>query len=363
MICSPQSRSSLRPSADGDRMRRTRNALVAVLLSFVAPIAMGAQSVPAVHVIGTGGTIGSAGDYWHGRTTRVPIDSLVRVPGIDKLATVTTEQLWQVASSSIGPARWLELSRHVTERFKSQPGLSGIVITHGTDTMEETAYFLDLTVGGEKPVVVTGSMRPSDMPGADGPANLLNAVKVAGDPRSRGRGVMVVMDDRVFAARDVTKTNSMRVETFQAPERGALAIVDAYGIVFHRATSGREQPQFDIGDVRALPKVDIVYSYAGADSVAIDAFVAAGAKGLVIAGVGKGGMTSEQSRAVDRASKQGVVVVATTRTGSGPVPNEGQTGTIGAGDLNPQKARVLLMLSLTRTSDPAQVARIFEKNQ
>jgi L-asparaginase len=349
----------------GPRLRRrhSRIVLVAAVSVAVAPHAVGAQSLPNVHIIGTGGTIGSAGDYWHGRTTRVPIDSLARIPGVEKLAAITTEQLWNVGSSAIGPARWLELSRHVTDRLASRPSLSGIVITHGTDTMEETAYFLDLTVGGDRPVVLTGSMRPSDMPGADGPANLLNAVKVAADPRSRGRGVMITMDDRLFAARDVTKTNSMRVETFQAPDRGALGIVDSYGIVFHRAASSRQQPQFDIGGIRALPKVDIVYSYAGADSVAIDALVAAGAKGLVIAGVGKGNMPAEQGRAVERATKRGVIVVVTTRTGSGAVPTEGLNGLIGAGDLNAQKARVLLMLALTRTSDPAQVASIFEKNQ
>lgn len=174
----------------------------------------------------------------------------------------------------------------MTDRLDSQASLSGIVITHGIDTMEETAYFLDLTVAGDRPIVLTGSMRPLDMPGADAPANLLNAVKV-----------------------------------------------------------------------------DIVYSYAGADSVAIDALVAAGAKGLVIAGVGKGNMPAEQGRAVERATKRGVIVVVTTRTGSGAVPTEGLNGLIGAGDLNAQKARVLLMLALTRTNDPAQVASTFEKNQ
>jgi L-asparaginase len=364
MLLSMKLRRPLAASLMGKaRMHRSQAALVAAISFTVTVGVAGAQSLPAVHIVGTGGTIGSAGDYWRGRATRVPIDSLARIPGIEKLATLTTEQLWNIASSAIGPARWLELSRHVVDRFKSQPGLSGIVITHGTDTMEETAYFLDLTVAGDKPVVVTGSMRPSDMPGTDAPANLLSAVKVAADPRSRGRGVMIVMDDRLFAARDVTKTNSMRVETFQAPERGALGIVDPYGIVFHRAPSGRQQAQFDIGGIRALPKVDIVYAYAGADSVAIDALVAAGAKGLVVAGVGKGNAPAEQARALERASKQGVVVVAATRTGSGPVPSEGLNGMIGAGDLNAQKARVLLMLALTRTSDPAQIASIFEKNQ
>jgi L-asparaginase len=206
-------------------------------------------------------------------------------------------------------------------------------------------------------------MRPSDMPGADGPANVFNAVKLAADSRSRGRGVLLTMDDRVFAARDVTKTNSMRVETFQAPERGALGIIDAYGISYFRPSPERNAPQFDVTGLKTLPKVDIVYSYAGADSVAIDAFVAAGARGLIIAGVGKGNMTPQQGRAVDRAKQRGVVVVVTTRTGSGPVATEGLNGPIGAGDLNAQKARVLLMLALTRTTDQTQIGRIFDRNQ
>ena len=145
-----------------------------------------AQSTrPSVLVIGTGGTIGSAGDYWGGAATRVPIAELVKVPGMDSVATVESEQYLNVGSSAIGPARWLELSRHITDLFNTRPDLRGIVVTHGTDTMEETAYFLDLTVGGLRPVVVTGSMRPSSMAGADGPANLTNAVRTAVDTNSK----------------------------------------------------------------------------------------------------------------------------------------------------------------------------------
>ena len=236
-------------------------------------------------------------------------------------------------------------------------------VTHGTSTLEETAYFLDLTVGGIRPVVVTGSMRPSNMAGADGPANIMNAVRAAVDTNSRGRGTMVMMDDRLFAARDVTKTNSTRVETFQAPERGPLAIVDPEGLSFRNRTAGRSVAQFDVSAGKELPRVDVIYSYAGADSVAIDAVVAAGSRGLVVAGVGRGGMTTSQGAAVRRAIARGVVVVASTRTGSGQVPVGRSGNTIGSGDLNPQKARILLMLALSRTSDPIQVRRIFAENQ
>ena len=342
-----------------------RTPFIAVALAGVighATPALAQASRPLVRVLGTGGTIGSAGDYWGGNATRVPIAELLNIPGMDSIATVETEQFLNIGSGAIGPARWLELSRRVTEVFRTRPELRGIVITHGTDTMEETAYFLDLTVGDERPVVVTGSMRPSNMAGADGPANLTNAVRAVVDTNTRGRGTMVLMDDRLFAARDVTKTNSTRVETFQAPERGPMAIVDPEGLAFRHKSPGRHAAQFDITDIRELPRVDIIYSYGGADSVQVDAAVAAGTKGIVVAGVGRGGMTPAQGAALRRAAEKGVIIVLSTRTGSGAVPI-GRRETTGSGDLNPQKARVLLMLALTRTSDPMQVKKIFAENQ
>jgi L-asparaginase len=343
-------------------MKSLRRFIIASSM-WIAPIAAAQAPRQTVLVIGTGGTIGSAGAYWTGNATRVPIEQLVKVPGIDSVAIVESEQLWNIASGAIGPARWLELSRHIADRMRARPELAGVIVTHGTDTMEETAYFLDLTLPGDRPVIVTGSMRPSDMAGADGPANLTSSVRVATDPGARGRGAMVVMDDRVFAARDVTKTNSTRVETFQAPERGPLAIVNPEGVEFHQPSPHRARPVFDITGVRELPRVDVIYSYAGADSVPIDAVVAAGAKGIVIAGVGRGNIAPGQGAALRRARAKGVVIVETTRTGSGGVPVKRGGDTIGGGDLNAQKARVLLALALTRTSDPAEIARIFESQQ
>ena len=338
------------------------SAPLVLLAGLPAPVRAQAPR-PTVELIGTGGTIGSSGDYWGGHPTRVPIAKLAQVPGIDSVATIVTEQLWNVPSSSIGPTRWLELSRHITALLSAHPELSGVVVTHGTDTMEETAYFLDLTVESDRPVIVTGSMRPSDMAGADGPANLTSAARVASDPRARGRGTMVLMDDRLFSARDVTKTNSTRVETFQAPDRGPLAIVDPEGILYRQPSPHRAGPRFPLGALTALPRVDIVYAYAGADGAAIDALVAAGARGLVIAGVGRGGTTSEQGDALKRAIKRGVVVVLSTRTGAGSIPGDAPEHLVGSGDLNPQKARVLLALALTRATDPAGIARIFAANQ
>ena len=331
-------------------------------VALTAHVARGQVARPSVLVLGTGGTIGSAGDYWGGASTRVPIAELVKVPGIDSVAMVESEQFLNVGSSAIGPARWLELSRRIADVFGARSDIRGVVVTHGTDTMEETAYFLDLTVGGTRPVVVTGSMRPSNMAGADGPANLTSAVRTAVDSNSRGRGTLVVMDDRVFSARDVTKTNSTRVETFQAPERGPLAIVDPEGLFYRSRSAARSIAQFDITGVKELPRVDIIYAYPGADSIPIDAVVAAGAKGIVVAGVGRGGTAPAQGPALRRAMDKGVIVVSSTRTGSGRVP-VGTRGGIGSGDLNPQKARILLMLALSRTTDPVQVRKIFADNQ
>ncbi|CAN5232220.1 L-asparaginase 2 [soil metagenome] len=341
---------------------RTHVFVATICIAVSARAAFAQPPRPAVLVLGTGGTISVAAGYYGGGQSRAGIADLAKVPGIDSVAAVESEQFLNVSSASIGPARWLELSRRVTALFTARPDLSGIVVTHGTDTMEETAYFLDLTVGGARPVVVTGSMRPAYVAGADGPANLTSSIRAAADTNSRGRGTLVVMDDRVFAARDVTKTNSTRVETFQAPERGPLAIVDPEGLFYRSRSADRTTAQFDIAAVQELPRVDIIYSYPGADSVAIDAVVQAGAKGIVVAGVGRGGTTSEQGSALRRAAEKGVIVVSSTRTGSGRVPT-GTRGNVGSGDLNPQKARILLMLALTKTSDPVQIRKIFAENQ
>ena len=205
-------------------------------------------------------------------------------------------------------------------------------------------------------MIVTGAMRPADAIGADGPANLFNAVRAAAAPASKGRGAMVLMDDRLFAAREVTKTNTTRVETFQAPEHGPLAIADHDSIVYGRARPTHRKV-FDISNITDLPRVDIIYTYGGADSVLIDAAIDAGAKGIVIAGAGAGATTPGMSPALRRASQKGVIVVVGSRTGSGRVAGGGTRVT--PGDLNVQKARILLMLALTQTSDQKELAKIF----
>ena len=331
----------------------------------VAAFQAGAQQQtkpPEVLVVATGGTIASTGNYYGDRggpVNKISVEELTKAaPGIDKVATMSVEQFSNVASGAIGPKQWMDLSRRINAVFRERSSLAGVVVTHGTDTMEETAYFLDLTVSSDRPVIVTGAMRPADAIGADGPANLFNSVRAAAAPASRGRGTMVLMDDRLFAAREVTKTNTTRVETFQAPEHGPLAIADHDTIYFNRARPTR-RAAFDISQVTELPRVDIIYSFGGADSVLIDAAVAAGAKGIVVAGVGAGGTTSGQSAALRRAGDKGVIVVIGSRTGSGRVA--GSTTRVSPGDLNVQKARILLMLALTRTKDRAEVVKIFNE--
>jgi L-asparaginase type II len=346
-------------------MRRT---LLAAALCALAPAA-GAQEPaprPQVHLVATGGTIAST-NYYAGTPGKVGVEALLRaVPALDTVAAVSAQQFANVASSAITPTMWLALARGIADTLRARPALAGVVVTHGTDTMEETAYFLDLTVADARPVIVTGAMRPADGVGIDGPANLLHAVRVAAHPGARGRGTMLVMNDAILAARDATKANTVRPDAFEAPVRGALGVADPERVVWHRPAA--RAPGFDLAGVRELPRVDVVYSHVGADGAAVDALVAAGARGLVIAATGRGSIPPLQRAAVDRAVARGVVVVVGSRTGAGSVP-VGEGGapdaprTAGAGDLGVPRARVLLMLALTRTQDPRAVARIFAEHQ
>jgi L-asparaginase type II len=346
-------------------MHRIRLAtLVGVLLPITAP----AQNRPRVHILATGGTIAST-NYYSGQAGKIGVDALVKaIPQLDSIAIISAQQFANIASSAMTPANWLVLSRTISDTLRARNDLAGVVVTHGTDTMEETAYFLDLTIKDPRPVVVTGAMRPADGIGIDGPANLYNAVRVAGARAARDRGTMLVLNDEILAARDATKSNAVRPNAFSAPYRGDLGLAEPETIVFHRMAARRAV--FDISAVHELPRVDIAYSYAGSDGAEVDAFVAAGAKGIVVAATGRGSIPPQQRRAVERAMAKGVIVVVGTRTGSGTVPvGEGVRGSsatptsIGSGDLNPQKARVLLMLALTKTTDHREVAKIFQANQ
>ena len=358
-------------------MSRCHWTVLAVLLLSVlfAPPTVGAreqptQELPRVLVIATGGTIassaGSARQLSGYRVALTGEDLVASVPGIEQVARITVEQFSNLPSTGLVPADWVRLAQRINvvlaEGLEDGTIVDGVVVTHGTDALEETAYFLSLTVRSRKPTVVVGAMRPASAISADGPLNLMNAVQVAVDPASRERGTLVVLNQEINAARDATKTNTLRVQTFRSRGWGVLGTVDPEGVVYQRRSEKRHsfKSEFDISALTpdSLPRIDIAYAYNGADGVGIRAFAVAGAQGIVIAGSGRGATPRGQGQAADEVAEQGIFVVRSSRTGSGSVGERGNL--LAANDLAPQKARVLLMVSLTSTSDPEQIRRIFQ---
>lgn len=332
---------------------------------------LSAAELPIVYVLSTGGTIAGQGasstsltQYKSGGITG---DQLVKaVPEISQIANVRVEQIANVGSPNITIAHWLTMANRINQIFREEPQTAGVVITHGTNTMEETAYFLNLTVKHERPVVLVGSMRPATAISADGPLNLLNAVKTAIHPEARGKGVLVQLNDEINAARDVTKTNTLRVETFRSPEFGFVGIADGDRIVFHRAPLKRHttRSEFDVTGLKELPAVEILYSYVQPSTVLIEALLASKVKGIVMAGSGAGLIAEVEKQALLKKGADGPVVVRSNRTGSGRVPPTAEYDAlhmIPADNLNPQKARILLMLALTKTADPKEIRRMFEE--
>jgi L-asparaginase len=326
---------------------------------------------PNIVILATGGTIaGSAetqtqAEYASGQ---VGVEVLINaVPQLTDLADVTGEQISNVGSQDMSDAIWLKLATRINELAKS-PDVDGIVITHGTDTIEETGYFLSLVVKTDKPVVMTASMRPSTALSADGPLNIFNAVAVAADPEAKGRGVLVVANDDIHGARSITKTNATDVQTFMSPERGLMG-VSLYGInrwFRYPYTLHTTKSEFSIEGVKSLPRVDVIYITADVSPDLIDCAVANGAKALVTAGVGNGNMTGPALEAVKRAVKKGVVVVRATRVPSGSVGRnvevkDDEVGTVTSGELSPAKARVLLKLALLKTSDASKIQDYFDR--
>ena len=352
-------------------IRRTVAALVAVLglaCSATSP-ASGQARKPNVTILATGGTIagaaasGTQSGYTSGA---VGIDTMVAaVPGIDKLATIKGEQIANVGSQDMTFAILLTLAKRINELAKS-PDVDGFVITHGTDTLEESAFFLNLTVKTDKPVVMVGSMRPSTAVSADGPLNLYNAVGVTVDPRAKGLGVLVVMNDWIHAAHSLTKTSTTSVQTFMSPLRGLVGVA-AYGKNdFYTRPEWKHttQTEFDVASVTTIPRVDIIFASADSSPALIDAAVASGAKGLVIAGVGNGNMNKASVTAAANAVKKGVVVVRSSRVPTGTVDrnveiNDDEMGFLASQELNPQKARILLSLALLKTHTPQQMQAMF----
>jgi L-asparaginase len=344
------------------------------MMILVLTFAVGCKNSPAkdkpdVVILATGGTIagaaasGTQSAYTSGAVT---IDAMLKaVPGIEKLANIKGEQIANVGSQDISFDIMLKVAKRCNQLL-SGSDVDGIVITHGTDTMEETAYFLNLTVKSDKPVVMVGSMRPSTAVSADGPLNLYNAVAVAADPKAKGRGVLVVMNDQIHAAHSLTKTSTTSVQTFMSPLRG-VAGVTAYGKddwYNNPPWTHTAQSEFDISKVTKLPRVDIVFADADMEPDLIDASVKAGAKGIVIAGVGNGNMNKVSVDAAAAAVKNGVVVVRSSRVATGMVDrnvevDDDKLGFIASDELNPQKSRILLSLALLKGDKPAHIQELF----
>jgi L-asparaginase len=325
--------------------------------------------LPNIIILATGGTIagtastGTQAAYTSGALT---IDAmLTAVPGIKDLANIKGEQVSNVGSQDMSFDIMLRLAKRINTLL-AQSDVDGVVVTHGTDTMEETAFFLNLAVKSDKPVVMVGSMRPSTAVSADGPLNLFNAVGVAADPNSRGRGVLVVMNDWVHGAHSLTKTSTTAIQTFMSPLRGLVGISsygknDFYNTPQWKHTTGSE---FEIANVSKLPRVDIVFACADMSSDLIDSSVTNGAKGIVIAGVGNGNMNKASLGAAARAAKKGVVVVRSSRVVTGTVGrnvevNDDELGFVASDELNPQKARILLMLALLKPRTTGEIQNLF----
>jgi L-asparaginase len=326
------------------------------LMAIAQPIA--ANGKRNVVILATGGTIagaaatGTQAGYQSGAVT---IDAMVAsVPGISDLATVKGEQISNVGSQDMSFDIMRKLAKRINE-LAASPNVDGIVITHGTDTMEETAFFLNLTAKTDKPIVLVGSMRPSTAVSADGPLNLYNAVAVAADPKAAGRGVLVVMNDWIHGAHSLTKTSTTALQTFMSPVRGLVGVT-AYGKNdFFTSPSWKHttQTEFDITGVTQLPRVDIIFAAADMSPDLIDCAVTNGAKGIVIAGVGNGNMNKSSVDAAARAVQKGVVVVRSSRVPTGMVGrnvelDDDKLGFIASDELNPQKARILLALALLK---------------
>ncbi|MBV8648089.1 type II asparaginase [Paludibacterium sp.] len=329
-----------------------------------------AADLPHVVILATGGTIAGTGATTTttvGYTAaKLGVDQMIAsVPELQKVADVRGEQVAQIASESMNNEVWLKLAKRINQLL-AQKDVDGIVVTHGTDTIEETAYFLDLVVKSKKPVVVVGAMRPSTAISADGPINLYNAVILAGSKDAVGKGVLVALNDQINAAREVTKTNTATADTFRSPDLGFIGYMQDNKPHFYRMSTRKNtaDTEFDVSKLDKLPRVDIVYGYENMDRVAMDADIAAGAQGIVQAGVGDGSIAAQMMPAFRDARQKGVIVVRSSRTGSGIVARNGEANDdkedlVVSDTLNAQKARILLMLALTKTHNTQDIQRMF----
>jgi L-asparaginase len=326
---------------------------------------------PRVYVIGTGGSISCIGESriefldYNYADQHLTIDQMVgRIPEITQLADVRSEQFLNVYGGGVSPAKWLELARRINTIFEEDAAASGVVVTHGTSTLEETAYFLNLTVKSCRPVVVTGAMRPPTAMSTDADINLYDAIRVAANPQAVGKGVLVVLNNDILAARDAVKMSTSRLDTFKSNDIGFLGYADSDGdVVFYRAPTRLHttQCEFDIGRLSELPRVDIAMAYAGVDGTAVEAFVNAGCAGIVGVGLGSGSAPAGFLAALAAARQRGITVVMSSQSASGRVMAKrafAERGFLVADNLGAKKARILLMLALAEKCEPADIQRM-----
>ncbi len=330
-------------------------------------------ALPRIKVLATGGTIAGAqatqADAGY-KSGTFSVDDLIKaVPQLKNIAELSGEQVANIGSQTMNHEVWLKLAARVNEVL-SRDDVDGVVITHGTDTMEETAYFLSLVVKSDKPVVLVGSMRPATAISADGPINLYNGVALAGSPEAKGRGPLVVLNDTIHYAREAQKMHTTHMDTFASPNRGIAGVMNTGKAFFYSNNTCRHtsRSEFSLEGLTPenLPLVVVVYSYVNLGGLMIDAMAEKGVKGIVLAGVGDGNTTDAALAALERAAKKGVAVVRCSRTGSGIVDrnvevNDDKLGLIAGMELSAQKARILLMLGLTKTSDPKKLQEYFNE--
>ena len=352
-------------------MKQLRSMYSVAALLAVGVSAQVAQARSNIVILATGGTIagaaatGTQSGYTSGAVT---IDAMIKaVPGITDLANIKGEQIANVGSQDMSFDILLKVAKRINELAKTND-VDGIVITHGTDTMEESAFFLNLTVKTDKPVVMVGSMRPSTAVSADGPLNLFNAVAVAADPKAKGRGVLVVMNDWIHGAHSLTKTSTTDVQTFMSPVRGLVGVTSYGKNDFYASPEWPHttRTEFDISQATKLPRVDVLMAYVDMGPEQIDAAIAGGAKGIVIAGVGNGNMTKAAADACANAVKKGVIVVRSSRVPTGLVGrnveiDDDKNGFVASDELNPQKSRILLSLALLKDSNAKDIQTMFMK--
>jgi L-asparaginase len=353
------------------RTHAQTTSFIVLTLTALLDAAPAAWALPKIKVLATGGTIAGAqatqADAGY-KSGTFSVDDLIKaVPQMTNVAVLSGEQVANIGSQTMNHEVWLKLAARVNEILKS-PDTDGVVITHGTDTMEETGYFLSLVVNSDKPVVLVGSMRPATAISADGPINLYNGVALAGNPEAKGRGPLIVLNDTIHYAREAQKMHTTRMDTFQSPNRGIAGMMNTGKAFFYSAHTVRHTTRSEFSldglTVANLPRVEVVYSYANLGGELVDALVAQGVQGIVLAGVGDGNSTDAAIAALEKAAKQGVAVVRCSRTGAGVVDrnveiNDDKLGFIAGMELNAQKARILLMLALTKTGDVKKLQEYF----